>query len=123
MKDNCKINKMTLILSIFGLVLLLFFSPCKVRNFIQAELGVSKTTVSNKSQTTLNNTNCNSYEATIKTFVKKTSHPQQLAVIESNIDFAVSNFNVNFSPSYKVRNYSTTSIPLYILYQQFKDYL
>ncbi len=48
---------------------LLVLSPCKVRNFIQAQLGVPQTEVLNKSQTTREQANCRVYEAIPKQIV------------------------------------------------------
>lgn len=123
MKAKTNIKTIFTIVPFLGLVLLLLLSPCKVRNFIQSELGIPQTKVSNKSQTTVSNSNCSSYEVTIDTLAKKKSHPLQSAVITPKVDFVLTNFNTNFSFSYKARNHSTLSIPLYILYQNFKDYL
>jgi len=113
------------ILPIFGLVFLLLLSPCKIRNFIQAELGVAQTEVSNKNQTTINNSSCSDSETVSMIEAKEKSQSQKLPFIASNTDrtFATTVFNTTYPQEYKEGNVSTPAVPLYILYQNFKDYL
>jgi len=118
-----KISKVNSIHSIFGLVLLLLLSPCKVKNFIQLELGIPKTVVANKSKTTVNNSTCSSYDIGTVALVNKESQPQPTPIVSYHPDFVASSFDSNFSLSYQVKNHWASSIPLYILYQNFKDYL
>lgn len=112
-------------LPVLGLVLLLLLSPCKVRNFIQAELGIPQTEVANKNQTTFSNSNCNDLEITSTTLVKEKPHYQYLpATIEYvGLAFNVTDITNNYFQPQTVRNHSASAIPLYILYQNFKDYL
>lgn len=122
-KWNIQFNNATI--SIIALTLLLFISPCKVRNFIQAEIGVLQTEVANKSQTTLNKTNCVELELAITSvksnndFLKYTSLP--IAGIE--LPFRHFTSITNYNSTYTNRNHSGSNVPLYILYQNFKNYL
>ena len=123
-KENCNINKVNTILSIFGLVLLLLLSPCKVRNFIQAELGVPQTKVSTKSQSTISQSNCKTFERseTIKTNSKISVQQALFLDFEAyRFDFITylvkPSFNLNTSQSQQA-----TDVPFYILYQNLKIY-
>ncbi|CAM3866927.1 MULTISPECIES: hypothetical protein [Flavobacterium] len=111
-------------LSIFGLVLLLLLSPCKVRNFIQAELGIPQTNVLNKSQSTISQSNCQTFEfsETIQTITKPTFQQSDFLISEaSHFDFTSyllrNSFNLNTS-----RNLLVFDVPFYILYQNLKVY-
>ena len=63
MKARLKIKQINTILSIFGLAALLLSSPCKVRNLIQAELGIPQTKVLNKSKATIAPSSCQAFAA------------------------------------------------------------
>ena len=52
-------NKIISWLSVVSLAFLLLVSPCKVRNFFQAELGLPQTEVSNKNKSAPKNNNNN----------------------------------------------------------------
>jgi hypothetical protein len=123
-KETYKINKLNSILSIFGLALLLLILPYKVRNFIQAELGTPQTTVLNKSQSTISQSNCQTFEVseTLKNSSKPTFKPSEFLISEaSRFDFTIyllkHSFNLNARGSQQA-----TGVPLYILYQNFKVY-
>ena len=118
-KVQFKIIKISTILSILGLVVLLLLSPCKIRNFIQAETGVPLTRVLNKSQSTISQSDCQTYE---------TSYSIQL---NTQPTVTLSNFVIpkvfSFKPRIRlVREYYIinpsesqliSDVPLYILYQ------
>lgn len=126
MKEKIDLLRLNTILPAFGLVVLLLLSPCKVRNFIQVELGIQQTEVTNKSQSTISNTSCSDAEVSNNSIlVKEKTFSQQLAAISTSNDFAfgISHFSNNYVSIHRDRNYSTSVIPLYILYQNFKDYL
>ncbi len=111
-------------LSIFGLVLFLLLTPCKVRNFIQSELGVPQTKVLNKSQSTISQSNCLNFK--VSDIVQSVSNPtfQQLDlfVLETfNFGFKLDLFNQSIY-SISSRNRSVSTVPLYILYQNFLVY-
>jgi hypothetical protein len=123
-KENFKINKLYTILSIFGLVLLLLLSPCKVRNFIQSELGIPQTQVLNKSQTAISQSNCQNFELSkiVQTISKQTLQQLDFQISEaSSFEFAINlitySFNLNTS-----RIQQVSDVPLYILYQNLKVY-
>lgn len=125
MKEFFKTKNTTALLPVLGLVLLILLSPCKVRNFIQFELGVPQTEVSNKSKTTYNNSDCDHFDATVIVLAKEKNTTQPLPY--SNF---ISTFNLNrsgFASNHlKVGHKAVESaiqVPLYILYQNFKDYL
>jgi len=123
-KESCKINKMNSTLSIFGLVLLILLSPCKVRNFIQAELGIPQTKVLNKSQSTISESNCQTFEfsETIQTITKPTFQQSDFLISEaSHFDFASYLFKNSFNLN-TPRTQQVSDVPLYILYQNLKVY-
>jgi hypothetical protein len=124
MKESCKINKLNSILSIFGLVLLLLISPCKVRNFIQAESEIPQTTVLNKSQSTISQSNCQTFQVseTLKNISKPTFKQSEFLILEaSRFDFTIYLLKHSFD-LYTPRNQQATGVPQYILYQNLKVY-
>ncbi len=123
-KKGCKIYKVNSILSIFGLVLLFLLSPCKVRNYIQSELGIPQTKVLNKSQSTISQSNCLNFDVfeIVQSVSKLTIQQPDLFVYESfNFGFTPDLLNLSFYPI-SSRNQTVSVIPLYILYQNFKVY-
>lgn len=124
MKEKLEIKKYFSILSVFGLVLLLLLSSCKVRNFIQAELDILQTNVLNKSQTTISPTSCVTFD------VAKTNHSSSTSEKKAPDNFATDElFAFNFPVQSKIKNtprISTSklvpSLPLYILYQNIQVY-
>lgn len=125
MKEFFKSKNTTALLPILGLVLLILLSPCKVRNFIQFELGVPQTEVSNKSKTTYNNSDCDHFDNTVLTIAKGKSTSQPLP--HSNFDSIFNLKRLEFASNYSCLGQKTlesvVGVPLYILYQNFKDYL
>jgi len=124
MIKNYQSNKINLSLSAFGLVLLLFISPCKVRNFIQAELGVTQTKVLNKSQSTISLSNCQTiaFSENIKTNFQQDLKHFDLSILENNyltVEVDLSKFSLISLPT---RILSKSNIPLYILYQNLLVY-
>ena len=124
MKANFKTNRINSILSIFGLVLLLLLSPCKVRNFIQAELEIPQTTVLNKSQTTISQTNCQTLEVSENIqSVSKPSFNQPAFLIPEASPFHFTTYLFKHSFNLKAsRNHEVSNVPLYILYRNLKVY-
>ena len=112
-------------MSIFGLVLLLLLSPCKVRNFIQAELGIPQTKVLNKSLSGISQSNCQSFEIS-KTVqpISETAFQQPAFLIPetSRFDFTIYLFKHSFNLSTS-QSKQVTDVPFYILYQSLKVYL
>ena len=112
-------------MSTFGLVLLLLLSPCKVRNFIQAELGIPQTTVLNKSQSTISTSSCSISEVSTTVNTGGKSKTQQLPLVNATTGLTSLqvNYTQTYSQLYKANIESFAAVPLYILYQNFKDYL
>lgn len=125
MKKRLEIKNMYSILSVFGAVLLLLTSPCKVRNFIQIELGVSQTNVLNKSQSAFSQSNCQSFEDSeaIQTVSKSNmEQPTFLPFNSCRWDVEVSLHKKTFDERLSFR-LNFIDVPLYILYQNIKIYL
>ena len=123
MKEKIEIKKYYSILSMYGLVLLLLLSPCKVRNFVQAELGLPQTNVLNKSQTTISSTSCVTFDIA-KTNQSSSSDKKAPENLASNEFFAF-----HFPVQLKITNTHRISksklipsLPLYILYQNIQVY-
>jgi len=121
MKKKATIKTINPILPV--LALLLLFSSCKVRNFIQGELNLPLTEVSNKNKTTIDN--CNDIELDTGKIIKYETPLNflPLAIKESESIFYDSIFFINYIQAVYFRKHSSSSVPLYILYQNFKDYL
>lgn len=111
-------------LSIIGLVLLLLLSPCKVRNFIQSELGSPQTKVLNKSQSTINHRNCQQIE--VDETNQKISKPTLIdSKLLAKVHYKLKGLNrfekeVDFTPS--IKKHVDLNVPLYILYQNLNLY-
>lgn len=124
MKEPSGIKNISSMLSILGLVLLILFSPCKVRNYIQAELGIPQTKVTNKSQSTISQSNCQTFEvaATIQKTSKPTLRQSGFLTAETyRLETTVKSLHQSYSPCSSESN-STSVVPLYILYQNLKIY-
>ena len=124
MKEELKIKEISLTLSIVGMVLLLLLSPCKVRNFIQVELGLPQTDVLNKSQAIDSQSECQTFEVAkaVQSYSKPTV--QQLCFLVAD----ASHFEQRtylptklFTP-FTSENQLVPDIPLYILYQNLQIY-
>jgi len=123
-KEKLNIKTKHTLLPLLGLVLLLLLSPCKVRNFIQVELGITQTEVSNKSQSTIGYSDCNDFEITDNSIKKSTSSANTIAILRDfNTAFVVSDISKSYIQPDQVGTNSVSKIPLYILYQNFKNYL
>lgn len=119
---NSNIIKTNSLLSIFGIVLLLLISPCKVRNFVQAEIDVPQTEVSNKSKSSVSKSKCQSLVISKKTqTISKPSFEQPEHFLSAFIDLelAIDSLNDSFK-LYTSQNQLNAEIPLYILYQNLK---
>ncbi|MFA7688282.1 MAG: hypothetical protein WCY25_10500 [Moheibacter sp.] len=124
MKEKLDIKKYSLILSLLGLALLLLLSPCKVRNFIQAQIGLPQTNVLNKSLATISTASCVAFD------VAEINHSSSPSVTKA-VDFFVNEpaFILHFPVQLKTNNTLRISksklipsIPLYILYQNIQVY-
>lgn len=124
MKKKLEIKKYYSILSIYGLVLLLLLSPCKVRNFVQAELGLPQTNVLNKSQTTISSTSCVAFDIAETNHSSSTSEKKAPENLASDEFFAF-HFPVQLKINNTLRigkSKLVPSLPLYILYQNIQVY-
>lgn len=118
-------KKISTALSVLGLALLLLVSPCQVRNFIQAELGLPQTEVSNKSKTALTQSSCQTPEVSETDLIPTTRSTLSVSPIEpqSNyLGFKSLDLPAIFSP-FTERNHPVAFVPFYILYRNFKVYL
>lgn len=125
MKESILIKKIQTLLPALALALLLLLSPCKVRNFIQSELGIPQTEVTNKSKSNLINSNCSDLEIADAILSKEITAFQHDFVFTAPVDFSFNNYNYSEKHLHLTvsRNHSVSRVPLYILYQNFKDYL
>jgi len=110
-------------LPILGLALLLLISPCKVRNFIQSGLDLTQTQVLNKSQSTVSQSSCQSFE-----ILASDKAPSQKDINSIKTLPSESFFNdlpdLHFCKDSKITRSSdyelVSDIPLYILYKNLK---
>lgn len=126
LKQLVNIKTIRSIFPVLGLTLLLLLAPCRVRNFIQEELGLTQTEVSNKNITTVNRSACSTVNTTETVFSNFKSLTQSSPLLTKNkVDFAFNaiDFKTNLASSYNTRNSSVSVVPLYILYQNLKVYL
>lgn len=105
---------------------LLVSSPCKVRNFIQSQLGIEQTEVSSKSQSQLHYSVCDSWvenavSATTLNF-QKTSFSSPVAVLQT-LNFTPFSFSTGISIPKISDIQGSVNVPYYILYQNFKAHL
>lgn len=124
MKSKFEFIKVSSSLSIFGLIVLLLLSPCKVRNSIQAELGVPQTKTLNKSQATISYSSCHTFEVSETILsTSKTSSLQAHFLISGayHFDFAYNSIR-HFYNHNASRDQLVSEVPLYILYQNLKVY-
>lgn len=124
-KEGLDIKKASLVLSILGMALLLLFSPCKVRNFIEVELGLPQSEVLNKSQSVVSQSVCQTFDLSeiIHSSSKPTiQKPGFLISDDYNSEFKVDLHNYFFTPYTSVIQ-QVVEIPLYILYQNLKLHL
>ena len=122
MSKNSSLINIKLILPVFGLVLLLLMSPCKVRNFIQAELDIPTTEVLNKNKSSISQVNCQSFQTSkaVKTISNPSiGQPNFLSSEITGFEFSISIVQNSFPFNSSIEQL-TADIPLYILYQNFK---
>lgn len=112
--------------SVIGLAILLLFSPCKVRNFVQDYFGLPLTEVINKSKTTISNANCNVSELSeSKSLISNTTNNSTSVLFLRRLAF----FNKVDLKQEKTNHYYLKEppaflvVPLYILYKNLKVYL
>lgn len=123
MKTQQKINKISSVLPVLGLAILLLLSPCKIRNFIQSELGIPQTNVSNKSKSTISKSECLTIDQS--DFVNNLTKPKTLVkyFIYPNVDEVCFLFDKEpeaKNPYHPQIWHQIDTVPYYILYQNFK---
>ena len=101
-------------------------SPCKVRNYIEAEVGITQTEVVNKGITTITSSSCVSTDN-----IKNTATSSKFSLefvpsfLAKNVNLTFNSF-LSFSPkevnTYSSKNECIVFVPLYILHQNFKVY-
>ena len=126
MRNKITIKNNKALFSVIGLALLLLFSPCKIRNYVEAELNLPQTEVANKSKTTISNANCNTSELSERTQVANHQLQQSSAVLvaKSVLSVAIDNrAEEKQTTTYLKGSTSFLIVPLYILYRNFKVYL
>ena len=127
MRKLNKITQKSTLFPIIGLIFLLLFSPCKVRNFVQAELNVPQTEVSNKSQTTHNQLSCYDSEITDASLIQVAASTKISPFFPTRaFNFSlyfIESFPNKITTNYQKKGFITSSIPLYILFKNFKVYL
>ncbi|QXP55103.1 hypothetical protein H0I25_13560 [Cellulophaga sp. HaHa_2_95] len=124
MKEKLEIKKLYSVLSLLGLVLLLLLSPCKVRNFIQAEVGLPQTNVLNKGQATISTESCVAFDVADINHSSSTSVKIALDFFVNETLFTI-HFPVHSNTTNTLRISKSkliSSIPLYILYQNIQVY-
>ncbi|MGJ5641350.1 hypothetical protein [Formosa sp. S-31] len=127
MKEKLHINKIygsLFTCSLIVLIVLLLLSPCKIRHFIQEELGLTKTEVLNKSKSTYSTSSCLSFENTkalpvLDILTGEPAHfPGSLYNYTSQVLLLVGAPEIT-QPTPQKKN---VPIPLYILYLNLKIY-
>ena len=108
--------------AILALALLLLLSPCKVRNFVQVELGIPKTEASNKSKGTVNPLDCVVVEST----AYQTNHYEPIPRIPALPAGRVVIREIpDLTPPAQLAaagENTAEELPLYILYHRFQVY-
>lgn len=119
MKQQLQIKKLVILASLFGLITLLLFAPCKVRNAVQTAMSLPQTEVSNKSI-------CQVYED-IESVVSVTKTTSQNAptILEKEAwpNFETRHLSQQTTTPLTDKSDTVTLIPYYILYQNLKVYL
>lgn len=125
MEKMFKIKSTSLLLSMLLLIVLILFSPCKVRNSIEQFFGLEKTVVLNKNKTTVIEL------GTCHTLSEQTPSTE-LSIVKKNFGNVVLLFDGIYTLKDKyitiITGYfnpiqSKSKVPFYILYHHIKVYL
>ncbi|TVP47623.1 MAG: hypothetical protein EA341_12495 [Mongoliibacter sp.] len=125
MKKITTIKAKITTLPLIGLVLLLLLTSCKIRNFVEAEFGLTKTTVINKNKATLPSSSCQVTDAS-EAFSSNERHQFIHFDFFAKDNFSTKSFNRSGLGGNSIlpeRRQSLFSVPLYILFQNFKIHL
>lgn len=123
-KERIRDRKLNVTPLLYLFVLLFFISPCKVRNFIQAEIGLQQTKVLHKSQTTVSQSSCSPL-ALFKTDGNSLTTPllKSKFIITQGIHFKlVGNLAFPLCDIFTSSSPLVFDIPLYLLYQNLLIY-
>ncbi|TXK00083.1 hypothetical protein [Flagellimonas aequoris] len=107
------------------LIGLLLLAPCKVRNTIESSLGLTTTKVTNKIKATAASKTCCASFVTVSTAKAKEINAQPLPFLPITTTALAALGSTGNQPLLHSDNEVALppSVPLYILYQQFKGYL
>jgi len=124
-KNRFHIKPLFSVLPLIALGLLILLSPCKVRNYIQWELGVSQTQTLNKSQSVFSSLSCAGFEISTS---EKSIYNKDLKVSKT-LHKKVLTFELPDPNYYKESKVTLpldiqqiSEIPLYILYKNLRVY-
>jgi len=110
-------------LSVVTLSVLLMVSPCKLRNYIQLELGIPQTSVGNKSKSNASTTTCHAIQQDfVETTISTTDIGPSFIAANSTVRSGLIHTNTILGFSGDLWQVARV-IPFYILYQNFKIYL
>lgn len=126
MKEKKNIKSIKTLAYLIGLVFLLLLAPCKVRNYIQVELGLPTTEVSNKSVSNFSDSNCKTFEIACKNLSLSKSFSQLISSLVENtkvFTFQTTDFTKKSILTYAKETKTISFVPLYILFKNFKAYL
>lgn len=109
-------------LPVMGLALILLFSPCKVRNFIQSGLDLAQTQVLNKSKSTFSQSSCQTFEISTTDQTRSKQDPNFSKPLPTE------SYSVDFSDHARKPSKTTlpseyqsiSDVPLYILYKNLR---
>ncbi|MFB9056158.1 hypothetical protein ACFFU9_05315 [Mariniflexile ostreae] len=124
MKTNT--NRRFLLWSVLGLIMLLVFSPCQVRNAMQSAFGLEQTSVLNKSQTTVQTSSCAIIDRLQSSnTLSKTKTKVTLSSGLTTSLFTLAKFFPKKQALTSLTKWHTTLpvVPLYILFKNLKVYL
>lgn len=115
-----------MLLSTFGLAIVLLLSPCKVRNAVEAALGIPQTEVLNKIKTAVSGTACQTAETSAFAIASSGFVVQNIAAValqKTNFKWIDVDFGNRTTSACANRSYDPYFFPLYLLYLNFKVYL
>lgn len=124
-RAHLEIKNIRFVLSVMGMVVLLLLSPCKVRNAVEAELGVPQTKVLNKSQATLSHSACQTVEIseTVQTISEPTVRLPFFSMLRTDkVENAICFPKHATTKRPSGAQQQVSDIPLYILHQNILVY-
>ncbi len=122
MVDKHHISQLRTALSVVGLALLLVLSPCKLRHFIQGEIGLPQTEVSNKNKAVLTDADCEVTDAAVYANGPSDKTPPETLPAENLTPQPFPSEGERKSLPTVTRGESAAGVPYYILYRRFQVY-